>query len=92
MGCNCKKVPLRNDNIKNERMIYTKKGVKHLINLFKDKMWNFLGKIFSILLVLIMIPILSIILIFNLIVKGKMVIKLPFFTQKMQDENGELVS
>lgn len=85
MGCNCKKVPLKNNNLKSDKMLYNKKGIKYVLNIFKEKMWIFLGKIVTILLIIITIPILSCILIFNLFTKGKMVIKLPFIENKIQE-------
>ena len=88
MGCNCKKVPLKSSDAKNEKVFYSKKGIKYLLNIFKEKMWVFLGKIITILLVIITIPILSCVLIFNLFTKGKMVIKLPFSEDKIQTKHG----
>lgn len=84
MGCNCKKVPLKNNNSKSDKMFYNKKGIKYVLNIFKEKMWIFLGKIVTILLIIITIPILFCILIFNLFTKDKMVIKLPFIENKIQ--------
>ena len=83
MGCNCKQ--LKRVEKKYPSILiptYNKSGVKKFINIIKTKLWNLLGHLFIIFSMILLIPLIILVVLFNYIRYGELVFSLPFFKNK----------
>ena len=79
MGCNCKQVKKVGKKLNiMETPFYEKKGIKKILGWITQTLWQILGAIITLILMVIMMPFLILIIFFNMLCKGNTVISLPF--------------
>lgn len=78
MGCNCKQVKKVGKKLNIlETPFYEKKGVQKIFGWFKQSLWQILGAIITLILMVFIMPFLILFIFFNILYKGNTIINLP---------------
>ena len=90
MGCNCKMNKIEKKVPSIITPTYEKKGIGKILNILKERLWKLLGCIIVILFMILAIPFVALMVIYNYIRHGELMFSIPFMHSAKERKRNHL--